>query len=238
MLNSYVPGIQGRQPHPRGPYLWVGLIVERDQTITWNGWEWIGRSGLIKRINRPLIAVIERLVHKNWKVLGHSVAEERAKDSDVKAATVTHADYRLWSHLIGNSESRSKIRIAVIDITVAAIRPETSHSIGSLFKSCKTAAALLGDGFREVNLPAQPIGNRQLGCGARRVLPIEEPALLAFSGAASNGRICKISAKAGHIAQQERRQRQSADVRRRRCRVGIEGELSCTVGIAGNSQIL
>ena len=114
------------------------------------------------------------------------MAKIRAKYANIKAAAVACANNSLRGQLIGDSQPRSKGIEFVVDVSIQtditkACYADGAHSI-QIDNVGEATITLRIDSFGEVDLPAQAVVERELRRNAPSILPIEEPALLAFGG--------------------------------------------------------
>ena len=192
---------------------------QRKNTVGRNYWELVG-SRPANRIARSwqtgsreveggsLVVVggrVQLLVGQNRQVLRDRVSKQRSEHADVIAAPVTHADNRLWSYLVSNSQPRRELRPVVFGASVITDTAVASNPNYSFRQYCETAVALTVHAFRSVELPAQTVVKGQFRRDAPGVLAIEEIAILRFH-CRRFGRRTDVAVERSHFAEQERGQ--------------------------------
>ena len=126
----------------------------------------------------------ELLVGQNRKVLGHDVAEERAEDTDVEAASVARADHGLGIELIRGANARiegpfGRTPTHICADAAVASDPEIAVG-GAVVVLHERAVPFAIDCFGEVNLIAHAKVQGEVLGRAPCVLDVEEVPLLEF----------------------------------------------------------
>ena len=193
----------------------------------------VRRTRAARRLLRA-VCVRKCLVRENRKVLRHDVPEVRAKDADIKSASVTNSQDRFWIELIGKAEPGCERFVRVLHISVQVVRAYASHANNASIDVREAALGFAVDTLREINLPAQAVGHRKFWRYAPGVLTIEEPTLLAFRGVQARA---DEPLKRGYVAQQECRKAITTDAAI--CRVSrIDVQQTGTAGIARHAKVL
>src|SRR5664279_2396368 len=161
------------------------------------------------------------------------MTEVRPEDAHVVADAKSRPDDGLVIQLVGQANARRKGVPVVADVAVQTVGSIPCYSADALNYIVEATVAFGVNRFGEVHLPAQSIIKCQLGSDAPSVLPVVEHAPLPVGGvrhAADETR------ERGYIAEQERRQVQSADVAVPSTGL-TEGQLAGTVFVAGYAQV-
>src|ERR1700733_11881174 len=208
MLNAQIPGIDRRKAN------WIWPCRRSDQ-VAWIGqeargrdrWERIRRWSRSQCECRRLVAPgrVDTLIRKYWQVLCDGMAEDRAENSEVKAASVPGTNHGLWIKLIGDTNAWCQCFPGRVPIHACSYTAYTCDADETVVELHQTAVPRTVDCFREIQFPAQSIVHRQFAGHAPGVLRVEEETLLKFLRIQRTGdiSILDVSSKGGDITQNE-----------------------------------
>ena len=147
------------------------------------------------------------LSRQHGQVLGHAVSKDRAKDADIEAAAIAHANHGLLPPPISNAQPRREILEAVLDVHRRVDATDAGYQDVPGCHVYEPARASRRYGLREINLPAQAIIKRQVRRNTPSILAIEEPPLLSLARVACSAH---ITLQLADVAEQEGSQWYSA----------------------------
>src|SRR5215471_3075390 len=104
------------------------------------------------------------------------MAKDGTKDADIETSAIAHSYNCLGTELVSDSETWSKSCEAVVHSHIHRNTADSGNMQIPVVKVEESAIARFVHGFREVDLPAQPIVQSQLGREPESILPVKEPA--------------------------------------------------------------
>ena len=110
------------------------------------------------------------------------MTKDRAKGADIETPSITHPYHGFRGYLISNAKAWRQVGETVLYIAVQRDAIHTGDHDFARIDVNPTSFSIACYRLRIVNLPAQTVVQGQLGRDTPGILPVEELAILSFTG--------------------------------------------------------